>query len=178
MLNEEIYERARDGGGRVEEKGWNPQDGTIKLLQTQEEVVSVLDGQQVVVVFLQNAGIEGGEVGPAAHVFTEDLGGREVAAEDEVVLVDVGTAAAAGENPAVADDGAGVVALVDDGRRVWKQRPEVFPDGEDVFVTGVVVVHQLTHAHAAFGQGEVVRHVDVLSDFFTGTQKTKPTSQH
>lgn len=176
MLDEEVYERARDSGRRVEEKGGNPQYGTVKLLQTQEEIVSVLDGQQVVVVFLQNAGVEGGEVGPAAHVFTEDLGGSEVASEDEVVLVDVRAAVAAGENPTVADDGAGVEALVDDGRRVWKQRLEVLPDGEDVFVTGVVVVHQLTNAHAAFRQGEVVRHVDVLGDFFTVTQKTKLTS--
>lgn len=141
MLYEEIYECACDSGGRVEEKGGDPQDRAVQLLQTQEEIVSVLDGQQVVVVFLQNTGVEGGEVGPAAHVSTEDLGGREVAAEDKVILVDFRAAAAAGQDPAVAHYGAGVVALVEDGRRVRKQRPEVLTNGEDVFVTGVVVVH-------------------------------------
>lgn len=141
MLYEEIYECACDSGRRVEEKGWDPQDRAVQLLQTQEEIVPVLDGQQVVVVFLQNTGVEGGEVGPAAHVSTEDFGGREVAAENKVILVDFGATAAPGEDPTVSHHSACVVALVEDRRRVRKQRLEVLSDGEHVFVAGVVVVH-------------------------------------
>ncbi len=141
MLHEEIDERSCDGGRRVEEESRNPEDGSIQLLQAQVEVVPVLDGQQVVVVFLQDAGVEGGQVGPAAHVATEDFGRCEVAAEDEVVAVDLRAAAAAGEDAAVTHHGAAVEALVEDGRRVRQQRLEVLADGEDVFVTGVVVVH-------------------------------------
>lgn len=37
-------------------------------------------------------------------------------------------------------------------------------------MTGVVVVHQLTHADAALGQGEVTWHVNVLGDLFTAKQ--------
>lgn len=151
----------------MEEKGWNPQDGSVQLLQAQEEVVSVLDGEQVVIVLLQNAGIERREVCAAAYVFAEDLGGREVAAEDEVVGVNGGTAPAARQDAAVSHHGARVVALVKDGRRVRQEGTEVLADGEDVFMTGVVVVHQLTHTNAALGQGEVTWHVDVLGNLFT-----------
>lgn len=99
----------------MEEKGWNPQDGSIQLLQAQEEVVSVLDGEQVVIVPLQNARIKGREVCAATHVPAEDLCGCKVAAEDEVVGVDGGTAPAACQDAAVSHHSARVVALVKDG---------------------------------------------------------------
>lgn len=95
MLHKEVHQRSRDRGRGVEEKGRNPKDGTVQLLQAQEEVVPVLDGEQVVIVLLQNAGVEGREVCASAHVPAEDLGRCEVAAEDKVIGVDGGTAPAA-----------------------------------------------------------------------------------
>lgn len=160
----------------MEEKGRDPQDGSVQLLQAQEEVVPVLDGEQVVIVLLQNAGIEGREVCAATHVPAEDLGGSEVAPEDEVVGIDGGSAPTACQDAAVSHHGARVVALVKDGRRVRQEGAEVLADGEDVFVTGVVVVHQLTHANAALGQGKVTWHVDVLGDLFTAKHTPSLTS--
>lgn len=160
----------------MEEKRWNPQDGSVQLLQAQEEVVSVLDGEQVVIVLLQNAGIKGCEVCATAHVPAEDLGGCKVAAEDEVVRVDDGTTPAACQDAAVSHQGTRVVALVKDGRRVRQEGTEVLADGEDVFMTGVVVVHQLTHTNAALGQGKVTWHIDVLGNLFTAKHTPSLTS--
>lgn len=122
VLHEEVHESAGDRGGGVEEKGGNPEDGPVQLLQAQEEVVPVLDGEKVVVVLLQDAGVEGGQVGPPPHILTEDLGWCEVTAEDEVVFVDSGTTPAARQDPAVSHNGAGVVSLIEDGGGVRKQR--------------------------------------------------------
>lgn len=161
----------------MKEKSWNPQNGSIQLLQTQEEIVSVLDGKQVVIVLLQNARIKGREVRVSAHVLAEDLGWCEVAAEDEVVGVDGTAAPAACQDAAVSHDGARVVALVEDRRRVRQEGAEVLTNGEDVFMTGVVVVHQLTDTNAALGQGEVMWHVDVLGNLFTA-KKTKTNTHY
>lgn len=160
----------------MEEKGRYPQDGSVQLLQAQEEVVSVLDGEEVVIVLLQNAGIKGCEVCAAAHVPAEDLSWRKVAAEDEVVGVDGGAAPAACQDSTVSHHGARVVALVKDGRRVRQEGAEVLADGEDVFMTGVVVVHQLTDTNAALGQGKVAWHVDVLGNLFTAKHTPSLTS--
>lgn len=177
MLHEEVHEGAGDGGRGVEEEGRDPEDSPVQLLQAEEEVVAVLDGQQVVVVFLQDAGVEGGQVGASANVLAEHLGRSKVATEDKVKLVDVRAAAAARQDATVAHDSTGVVALVENGRDLGQQRAEVLPDGEDVLVAGVVVVHELAHAHAAFSQSEVVRNVNVLSDLFAaGKGQNKMTS--
>lgn len=166
MFNKEVHQGASDSGRGVEEEGRDPEDGPVQLLEAEEEVVAVLDGQQVVVVFLQDAGVEGGQVGASAHVLAEHLGRSKVATEDKVILVDVGAAAAARQDAAVAHDSTGVVALIEDGRDLRQQRAEVLPDGEDVLVAGVIVVHELAHAHTTFSQGEVVRNINVLSDLF------------
>lgn len=127
-----------------------------------------MDCQQVVVVVLQDAGVEGGQVGLPAHVLGVNLGGGKVAAEDEVGLVDFGAAVAAGQDAAVAHHGAHAVVLVAHGGALWQQRLEVVTDGEDVLVAGVVEVHQLADPHAVLGEGEVVGKVDVVVDVFPG----------
>ena len=72
----------------MKEKGRDPQDGSLQLLQVQEEIIPVLDGQQVVVVPLQDAGVEGGQVRLPAYILGVHLRGGEVATEDKVGLVD------------------------------------------------------------------------------------------
>lgn len=171
MLHEEIDQRPCDCGGRVEEKRRDPQDGVVQLLQTQEEVVPVLHGQQVVVVLLQDAWVEGGHVGPTPNVLFEDLRRRKVAAEDKVKLLDLRAAARAGEDAAVAHHGTDIVVLAHDGRGLREERAEVLADGEDVLVAGVVVVHQLSDPHRPSRQCEVARNVDVLRNFFSAEQK-------
>lgn len=172
VLHEEVHQRAGDRGRGVEEERRDPENGAVQLLQAQEEVVAVLDGQQVVVVLLQDAGVEGGHVGAAPHVPPEDLRRSEVAAEDVVVLLDLSAAARAGEDPAVAHHGADVVALVEDGRGLRQQRAEVLADGVHVLVAGVVEVHQLADAHRVSGQREVVGDVDVLRDLLPAGMRT------
>ena len=173
VFNEKVYKGACDGGRGMEEEGRDPEDGPVQLLQTEEEVVAVLDGQQVVVVLLQDAGVEGGQVGVSAHVLAEHLGRSKVAAENKVEFVNFGPTATAGQDATVAHDSTGVVALVEDGREFRQQRAEVLPDGEDILVAGVIVVHQLPDTHAAFGEGEVVRDIYVLSNLFAGRKVKK-----
>lgn len=115
MLHKEVHQRACDRGRGVEEKGWNPQDGSVQLLQAQEEVVPVLNGEQVVIVLLQNAWVKSREVCAAAHVLAEDLGRCEVAAEDKVIGIDGAATPAARQDAAVSHHGARVKALVKDG---------------------------------------------------------------
>lgn len=134
MLDKEIYQCPCHSSGRVEEKCWDPQDGIIQFLQTEKKVVPVLYGQQVVVVLLQYAGVEGGHVGPSPNVLFEDLRRSKVAAEDKVKLLDLRAAAGAGEDPAVAHHGTHVVVLARDGRGLREQRAEVLADGVDVLV--------------------------------------------
>lgn len=102
VLHEEVHQGPGDRGRRVEEEGRDPQDRSLQLLQAEEEVVPVLNGQQVVVVALQDAGVEGGHVGLLPHVFGVDLRRGEVAAEHKVGLVDLGAALAARQDAAVA----------------------------------------------------------------------------
>lgn len=115
MFDKEIYQCPCDSGGRVEEKCRDPQDGVVQFFQTEEEVVPVLNGQQVVVVLLQDAGVEGGHVGPSANVLFEDLRRRKVATEDKVKLLDLRAAARAGEYATVAHHSTDVVVLAHDG---------------------------------------------------------------
>lgn len=172
VLHKEVHQGPGHRGRRVEEEGGDPQDGALQLLQVEEEVVSVLDGQQVVVVPLQDAGVEGGQVGLPAHVLGVDLGGGEVAAEHEVGLVDLGATVASRQDAAVAHHRADAVVLVVDGRHVRQQGLEVVADGEHVLVAGVVKVHQLADAHAVLGEGEVVGNVDVVEDVFPDKRRT------
>lgn len=162
MLHEEVHQRPCHRGRGVEEKRRDPQDRPVQLLQAQEEVVPVLHRQQIVVVLLQDARVKGGHVGPSPYVLLKDLRRRKVAPEDVVELLDLGAAARAGQDAAVADHGADVVVLVEDRRDLRQQRAEVLPDGEDVLVAGVVVVHQLPDPDGSSGQAEVVGDVDVL----------------
>ena len=141
MFHKEVHQRPGDRRRGVEEKGRDPQDGGVQPLQAQEEVVPVLHRQQVVVVFLQDAGVKGRHVGPLSHVSLKQLRRRKVAAEDKVEGVDLPAAARARQDAAVAHHGAGVVVLLGDRRRLGEQRAEALPDGEDVLVAGVVVVH-------------------------------------
>lgn len=166
MLDKEIHQSSGDRGRSVKEEGRDPEDGAFQLLQVEEEVVPVLDGQQVVVVPLQDAGVERGHVGLPAHVLGVDVRGGEVAAEDEVGLIDLGAAVAAGQDAAVSHHGAHTVVLVEDGRDFREERLEVVTDGEDVFVAGVVKVHQLANTHAVLREREVVGNVDVAEDIF------------
>lgn len=86
----------------MEEEGRDPQDGSSQLLQVQEEIIPVLNGQQVVVVPLQNARVKGGHVGLPPHIFGVNLSGGKVAPEDKVSLIDVSAAVATCQDAAVA----------------------------------------------------------------------------
>lgn len=171
VLHEEVHQCSGYRGGRVEEEGGDPEDGSLQLLQVEEEVVPVLYGQQVVVVPLQDAGVEGGQVGLPPHVFGVDLRGGEVAAEDEVGLVDLRAAVAARQDAAVPHHSAHAVVPVGDGRGFREQGLEVVADGEDVLMAGVVKVHQLAHAYAVLSKGEVVGNVDEAEDIFPEKKK-------
>ena len=173
VLHKEVHQGPGHRGWGMEEEGRDPQDGVLKLLQVEEEVIPVLDGQQVVVVPLQDAGVEGGQVGLPAHVLGVDLRGGEVAAEDEVGLVDLWAAVAARQDAAVPHHRTHTVVLVEDGGGVREQGLEVVADGEDVLVAGVVKVHQLAHTHAVLREGEVVANVDVAEDVFPERKKEK-----
>lgn len=104
----------------MKEEGRDPKDGSLQLLQVEEEIIPVLNGQQVVVIPLQDAGVKGGQVGLLAYVLGVDLCGCEVASEHKVGLVDFWAAVAASQDAAVAHHRAYAVVLVVDGRRVWK----------------------------------------------------------
>lgn len=86
----------------MEEEGGDPQDGSSQLLQVEEEIIPVLNGQQVVVVPLQNAGVKGGHVGLPPHIFGVNLSGGKVAPEDKVSLINVGATVATCEDTTVA----------------------------------------------------------------------------
>lgn len=148
VLHKEVHQGPGYCGRGMEEEGGDPQDGSLQLLQVEEEIIPVLNGQQVIVVPLQDAGVKGGQVGLPAHVLGVDLRGGEVAAEDEVGLVDFWAAVAARQDAAVAHHGAYAVVFVVDRRGVWEQGFEVVADGEHILVAGVVKVHQLADAHA------------------------------
>lgn len=115
VLHEEVHQGPGDCGRCVEEEGRDPQDGSLQLLQAEEEVVPVLNGQKVVVVALQDAGVKSGHVGLLSHVFRVNLRRGEVAAEHKVGLVDLGAALAARQDAAVADHRAYAVLLVVNG---------------------------------------------------------------
>lgn len=170
MLHKEIHQRPGDRCWCVEEKCWYPQDGSIQLLQTQKEVVPVLYRQQIVVVFFQDTGVEGCHVGASSNVLLEDLSWGKVAPEDKVKPIDLLTAAWAGQDAAVADHSTDIVVLLEDGWRLGKERAEILPDGEDVLVTGVVVMHQLPDSHWISGQREITGDVNVLRDLLSARQ--------
>lgn len=155
----------------MEEEGRDPEDGSLQLLQVEEEIISVLNRQQVIVVPLQDAGVEGGQVGLLAHVLGVNLCGGEVAAEHKVGLVDFWAAVAACQDAAVAHHSTHAVMPLEDGRDLWQQGLEVVADGEDVLVAGVVEVHQLTNAHTVLCEGEVVGNVDEAEDVFPGRRE-------
>lgn len=132
-----------------------------------------MDCQQVVVVPLQDAGVEGGHVCFASNVSVVDLCGGKVAAKDEVEFVNLRPAPAAREDAAVSNHSAHVVVFVQDGRRVGEQGLEVTTDGEDILVTGVVVVHELAHTHPVLSQGEVIWHINVMRNLFPARHTNK-----
>lgn len=125
-----------------------------------------MNGQQVIVIPLQDAGVKGGQVGLLAYVLGVDVGGGKVAAEDKISLVNFRATVAAGENAAVSHHSTHAVVLIEDGRGVRKQGFEVVTDGENILVAGVVKVHQLANAHAVLRKGKVVGNVDVVEDIF------------
>lgn len=68
----------------MEEKGRDPKNGPIKLFQTEKKVVTVLNGQKVVVIFFQDAGVEGGKVGFPSNISLESLRRGEIATENKI----------------------------------------------------------------------------------------------
>lgn len=155
----------------MQEEGRDPQDGSLQLLQVEEEIIPVLNGQQVVVIPLQDAWVKGGEVGLLAYILGVDLCGGKVASEHKVGLVDLWAAVAASQDATVAYYGTYAVMLVVDRRNVWEQGFEVVADGEDILVAGVVKVHQLANTHTVLCKGEVVGNVNVVEDVFPGKVK-------
>lgn len=121
VLHKEVHQGPGHRGRGMEEEGRDPQDGFLQLLQAEEEVIPVLNGQQVVVVPLQDAGVEGGQVGLPANILGVDLRGGEVAAEDEVSLVNFRAAVTSCQDAAVSHHSAHAVVLVEDGRDVREQ---------------------------------------------------------
>lgn len=148
MLDKKIHQGPSHCGRGMKEKGRDPQDGSLQLLQAEEEIIPVLNGKQIIVVPLQDAGVKSGQVGLHAHVLGVDLRGGEVAAEDKVSLVDLRATVAACQDAAVSHHSTHTVVLVEDGRCVREQGLEVVTDGEDVFVAGVIKVHQLANTDA------------------------------
>lgn len=94
VLHKEVHQGPGHRGRCVEEEGRDPQDGSLQLLQAEEEIIPVLNGQQVVVVPLQDAGVKGGQVGLLPHVFGVNLRRGKVAAEHKVGLVNLRAALA------------------------------------------------------------------------------------
>lgn len=118
VLHKEVHQGSGYCGGGVKEEGGDPEDGSLQLLQVQEEVIPVLNGQQVVVVPLQDAGVKRGQIGLLAYIFEVDLSGSKIAAEDKVGLVDLGAAVAPSQDAAVSHHGTRTVVLVADGGSV------------------------------------------------------------
>lgn len=127
--------------------------------------------EQVIVVPLQNARVEGGQVGLLAYVLGVDLRGCKVAAEHKVSLVDFWPTVTPCQDAAVSHHSTHTVVLVEDRRDVWEQGFEVVANGEDVFVAGVVKVHQLSDPHAVLGEGEVVGNVNIVEYIFPEIKK-------
>lgn len=148
----------------MEEEGRDPENGSVELLQAEKKVIAILNGHQVVVILLQNAGVEGGKVGFPADVLLERLGRGKIATENKIGFIDFLPTLTAHQDPAVSDNGANVVVFVLNGRDVGKQRPEVIANGENVFMAGVIVVHQLSDPNHALGQRKVLDHVNVLQN--------------
>lgn len=155
----------------MKEEGRDPQDSSLQLLQVEEEIIPVLNGQQVVVIPLQDAGVKGGQVGLLAYVLGVDICGGEVASEHKVRLVNFWAAVAACQDAAVAHHRAYAIMLVVDGRSVGEQGFEVVADGEDILVAGIVKVHQLADTHTALCEGEVLGNVNVAEDIFPEKRK-------
>lgn len=162
----------------MEEESRDPQDGSLQLLQVEEEIIPVLNRQQVIVVPLQDAGVKGGQVGLPADVFGVDFRGGKVAAEDKVSLVDFWATVAASQDSAVAHHRAYAVMLVVDRRGVWEQGFKVVADGEDILVAGVVKVHQLANTHTVLCEGEVGGNVDIVEDIFPVNRETLVTRRY
>lgn len=178
VLHEEVHQGSSYCGRSVKEEGGNPKDGSLQLLQVEEEVVPVLYGQQVVIVSFQDAGVKRGQVGLPPHIFGVDLRGGKVAAEDKVGLVDFRAAVAARQDAAVPHHSTHAVVPVEDGRGVWEQGLEVVADGEHILVAGVVKVHQLAHTNAVLGEGEVVGNVDEAEDIFPEKQTLQQLKEY
>lgn len=121
MFHKEVHQRSCHCGRRVEEKCWNPKNGSIQFLQAQEEVVPILNSQQIIVVLLQDAGVKCCHVGSATNILLKNLCGSEIAAEDKVIFFNLGPAEGAGENATVADHSTDIVVLVEDRRDLRQQ---------------------------------------------------------
>lgn len=134
MLDKKIHQGPSYCGGGMKEKGRDPQDGSLQLLQVEKEIIPVLNGKQIIVVPLQDTGVKSGQVGLPAYVLGVDLRGGEVAAEDKVGLVDFRATVAACQDAAVSHHSTYTVVLVVDRRCVRKQGLKVVTDGEDIFV--------------------------------------------
>lgn len=131
-----------------------------------------MNGQEVIVIPLQDAGVESGQVGLPTHIFRVDLCGGKVAAKDKVGLVDFWAAVAACENATVSHHSTHTVVPVEDRRDVWEQGLEVVADREYVLVAGVVKVHQLANTHAVLGEGEIVGNINIVEDIVPGINKS------
>lgn len=68
----------------MEEKGRDPKNGPVKLFQTEKEVVTILNGQKVVVIFFQDAGVEGGKVGFPSNISLESFRRGKIATENKI----------------------------------------------------------------------------------------------
>lgn len=152
------------------EEGRDPQDGSLQLFQVEIEVIPVLNGQQVVVVLLQDTRIKGCQIGLPAYIRVVQICGGKVTAEHKIGLVNFWSTLAACQDATVAHHGTHVEMSVENRRGVWEQRFEVVADGEDILVAGVVKVHQLAQAHAVLYEGEVVGNVNVVEYIFPGKE--------
>jgi len=171
VLHKEVHQGPGYCGRGVKEKGGDPQDGSLQLLQVKKEIISVLNGQQVIVVPFQDAGIEGSQVGLLAHILRVDLRGGKVAAEDEVGLVDFRATVASCQDATVSHHSTHTVVLLEDRGDFREQGFEVVTYGEDILVAGVVKVHQLANSHTVLCEGEIVGDVNVIEDIFPEKQK-------
>lgn len=116
MLHKEVHQGPGYCGRGVKKESRDPEDGSLQLLQVQEEIIPVLDGQQVVVVSLKDAGVKCSQVGLFSHIFGVDICRSEVAAEDKVCLIDFRTAVASSQDAAVSHHSTCTVVFVKDGR--------------------------------------------------------------
>lgn len=121
-------------------------------------------GQKVVVILLQNTGVKSSQVGLSADVLVESFRWSKVTSKDKVGAVYFRSALAFGQDAAVAYHRANVVMPVHDGRAVRQKRSEVIADRKDVFVTGIVVMHQLPSSYAILGQRKISDYVHILEN--------------